>query len=246
MNFALALLIFLVGMLLIGVAVAELLKTNRIKRFYFIRHGETLMNAEHRKQGAEGGLTTKGKEEAARTGSALIPCGITRILSSTYERAQETARIIAEQTHAPVSFSDLLIERRNASEVIGKPTDDEQVKHIMNLTAYGYHDDEYRYSDEENFIDLKKRVVQCLAFLETQKETELAVITHHAFLQMLLSYLLVGKALHAGDYVKLSFFNPTDNGSITVCEYTPFKRFSKEGAWKILSYNAKANETHIA
>jgi len=208
-----------------------------MKRFYFVRHGETILNAKHIKQGAEGGLSDAGKRQAAAVGAQLAPLGIRKIIASPYERARETASIINKYLHAPISYSPLLAERRNPSEIIGKNRDDPEVVRIVDQMDLAYHEDDYRFSDEENFIDLKKRAKKCLSFLARHGARETCVITHHAFLKMLLSYMLHRERLHATDYVKLSFFNVSDNAGISICEYRPWRCLSKTRGWEIVSYN---------
>jgi broad specificity phosphatase PhoE len=208
-----------------------------MKRFYFIRHGETILNAKHIKQGPEGGLAESGKQQAAKVGERLAPLHIQKIISSPYERARETAEIINGYLHVPISYSPLLAERRNPSEIIGKDRDDPEVVRIVDQMDLAYHEDEYRFSDEENFVDQKKRAKKLLALLSSQGAHTTCVVTHHAFLKMILSYMLHREALHAGDFVKLSFFNVSDNGGISICEYHPWKMFSKTRGWEIVSYN---------
>src|SRR3989344_7480241 len=211
------------------------------RRFYFIRHGETLLNADHVKQGEEGGLSESGKQQAARIGELLAPLHIQRIISSPYTRAKETATIINEHLHVSLVYSPLLVERKNPTEVIGKSTHDPDVVHIVDQIDYAYHDDAYRYSDEENFIDMKGRARKCLALLARQGAHTTCVITHHAFLKMLLASMLYGENLHAGNFIKLSFFNTSDNGGISTCEYHPWKMFSSTRGWEIISYNEQPN-----
>jgi broad specificity phosphatase PhoE len=104
-----------------------------------------------------------------------------------------------------------------------------------------YHDDDYRFSDEENFVDLKKRAKKCLALLTRQGAPHTAVITHHVFLKMLLAYMLHRDRLHSADFTKLSFFNVSDNAGITVCEFNPLKIFNKTRGWSVVSYNEQPN-----
>ncbi|MFZ2500733.1 MAG: histidine phosphatase family protein [Minisyncoccia bacterium] len=209
----------------------------RTRRFYFVRHGETLLNAQHIRQGVDGALSEKGREQAKKVGEYLKHFPIRKIISSTYPRAQETATIIATCLKASVKHSPLLAERRNPSEIIGKSTQDPDVVRIADQMDLAYHDDEYRFSDEENFIDLRARAKTCLDYLSSRWATETVVITHHVFLKMLVAYLLYRDRLHASDFVKLSFFNYSDNAGITVCEYHPWKFFSKTRGWEVVSYN---------
>ena len=86
-------------------------------------------------------------------------------------------------------------------------------------------------------MDLRARAHSCLQFLSRQQSREVVVITHHVFLKMLIAYMLYRDRLHAADFVKLSYFNWSDNGGITVCEFHPWKIFSKTGGWEVVTYN---------
>lgn len=215
----------------------------RPKRFYIVRHGQTLLNAQHIKQDAGGGLSEEGTEQARRIGLFLGSFGIEAIYASPFERAKQTAEIIAGYLKVPVAYSDLLRERKNPSEVIGKSTRDAEVEHIVSQIDLTFHPDDYRYSDEENFLDLKTRAVACLSYLASRPEQTICVVTHHAFLKMLLACMLYRDTLHADDFVKLSFFNQSDNGGTSICEYRPWRRwFNKNRGWRVLSYNEQLGQ----
>lgn len=209
----------------------------RPRRFYLVRHGETILNASNIRQGADGGLSEDGRRQAARVGRYLARFAIRRIIASPYERARETAGIIDQYLNVPIIYSKLFEERRNPSEIIGKRGDDSDVVRIVDQMDRAYHDDAYRYSDEENFNDLKKRARRALAFLSYQHAREVCVVTHGLFLKMFVGYLLYRKRLHAADYAKLSFFNASDNANVTICEFHPWKLFSKTRGWEVVSYN---------
>lgn len=209
----------------------------RPRRFYFIRHGETLLNAKHIRQGEEGALSDTGRRQAEAVGRYLERFPIKRILTSAYPRARETAAIINAHLKAQVVPSPLFAERRNPSEIIGKSTGDPEVVRIVDQMDLAYHGDDYRFSDEENFTDLKKRARKCVRLLALQGARETTVVTHHVFLKMLLAYMLYREQLHAADFIKLSFFNISDNAGITVCEFRPWQFLSKTRGWKVVSYN---------
>jgi uncharacterized phosphatase len=209
----------------------------RTRRYYFVRHGETLLNAEHIRQGRDGALSERGRAQAHQLSSYLKQFPIKRIITSPYPRAQETASVISEALNVPVIVSELFAERRNPTEIIGKHTDDPVVVSIVDRIDLAFHEDDYRYSDEENFLDLKKRAHACLALLSRQGPVETVIVTHHAFLKMCIAYLLYRDQLHAGDFVKLSYFNVSDNAGVTVCEYNPWQMFSRTRGWSVISYN---------
>lgn len=214
----------------------------RPRVYYIVRHGETLLNAEHIKQGPEGGLSEKGKAQAREIGAILKPLRIRKIISSPYERAKETSELINESLGVSISYTPLLSERRNPSIVIGKHRDDPIVVEAMDKTELAYHGDDYRYADEENFTDMKVRARQCLDYLAKRGSVRTCVVTHHAFLKMLLAYGLYRENLHADDFVKLSFFNQSDNGGISIMEYRPWRRFGKTRGWKVVSFNETYGE----
>lgn len=210
----------------------------RPTQFYFIRHGETILNKQHIKQGADGLLSEKGMMQAHNAGEALRHLHIQKIFSSPYERAVQTATIMQESLHCPIVVKPVLQERKSASEVLKKKTDDPEVVRITGLTAYGYHADDYRYSDEENFVDLRSRAKKCLKMLSHVPEKRVVIVTHHAFLQVFLSYLLYRDDLTAEDLVRLSFFNPAENGGITLCVYHPRHGiYTDTKGWEIRTYN---------
>jgi len=227
----------LVPAVIIALAVIGATFLMRPRRFYFIRHGETLLNAEHIRQGEGGALSEAGKRQAETVGRELARFSIGRIITSTYPRARETAAIINTHLKVPVIASLLLVERKNPSEIIGKRTDDPEVAHIVDQMDLAYHGDDYRFSDEENFTDLKKRARTCIRLLALQGARETVIVTHHVFLKMLIAYMLYRERLHAADFAKLAFFNFSDNAGITVCEFHSWRLFSKTRGWEVVSYN---------
>ncbi len=222
---------------LVTLAAIGIVLLARPRRFYFVRHGETILNAEHIRQGEEGALSKKGREQAEKVGQYLKRFPIERIISSTYPRARETATIVNTHLKVPIIYSPLLAERRNPSEIIGKNRDEPDIVRIIDQMDLAYHEDDYRFSDEENFIDLKKRAKKCLNLLARQGTFETAVVTHHHFLKILIAYLLYRERLHAADFTKLSFFNVSDNGGVSICEYHPWKMFSATRGWEVISFN---------
>ena len=217
--------------------VLGILFLTRPRRFYFVRHGETAMNAQHIRQGVEGELSERGRQQAELLGRYFKRYSIRSIISSTYPRAKETAEIIGAALKKPITMSPLLIERRNPSEIIGKETDDPEVIRIVDQMDLAYHSDDYRFSDEENFVEVRNRAHACLDTLAWRNASETVVVTHHVFLKMLVAYILYREHLHASDFTKLSFFNVSDNAGITVCEYHPWKMFNSMRGWEVVSYN---------
>ncbi len=209
------------------------------KLIYFVRHGETESNAKGIRQGPGGLLSEKGRAQAAEA-AKKFPKHKGRpqvLIASPYERTKETAGIIAKELNMNVEYSDLLVERRNPSEIIGRFGGDRDVKLIVDRIDKSFHEDDLRYSDEENFTDLKNRARKLLDYIRSRPERRMILVTHSIFLKMVVSYMLYGESLSASEYNKLSYFNPIDNAGLTICQYVPHWFVKDE--WKIITWNDK-------
>lgn len=208
------------------------------KLIYFVRHGESELNAQGIRQGPDGKLTEKGMNQALETakkfpkekGEAQV------IISSPYERTRETTDIIAKELGiTKIDYTPLLAERKNPTEIVGHWKEEVGVKLIVDQIDKSFHDDNFRYSDEENFVDLKTRAKKLLDYIKNRPEKRIIMVTHSIFLKMVVSYMLKGDALTASEYNKLSFFNPIDNAGITIVKYIP--HWFKKEEWKLVAWN---------
>lgn len=91
-------------------------------RIYLIRHGETDGNVKAVFRGKmDLPLNARGRAEGARIADLLLPCGITRILSSPLSRAKETAAPLAARLHLAVEsdpgFDDIDVGQWQGMEV---------------------------------------------------------------------------------------------------------------------------------
>src|SRR3989344_2445087 len=205
-----------------------------IKLIYFVRHGETEANAKGLRQGPEGSLTDKGRAQALATakrfpkkrGRAQI------IISSPYERTKETAIILTQELKLPIEYTDLLVERKNPTEIVGHSGEERGVQEIVDRIDKSFHADALRYSDEENFLDLKERAKRLLYYIEHRKEEKIIMVTHGIFLKMVAAYITLCEGLNASEYNKLSYFNPIDNAGIAICTYTTY--WFRRNEWKLI------------
>ena len=96
-----------------------------MKKLYFIRHGESVANAEKWHSGRiDSPLTEKGRQQASRAGKKASAQGLSvdLIVSSPLSRAFETAKIIAKELGYPeerIQLNPILVER-DYGELSGK------------------------------------------------------------------------------------------------------------------------------
>ena len=219
------------------------------KTIYLVRHGETILNSEHKRQGSEGRLSDKGILQVTATANRLYNFKISQIFSSPYERTIQTTEIIKSiidpDNRMPLKYSNLLIERRNPSSIIGLSYDHPHTVDAINFMDKSYHSEDARFEDEENFNDLKQRALDLQKFLARNAEDHALCVTHGIFLKMFLSVCIYGESLSMADYIKLSVFNPAENAGLSVIEYSPIKSITGNG-WKVLAYNDSSAEVSSA
>lgn len=190
-----------------------------MKTIYFVRHGESEGNVGLVRQGHHSSLTEKGMEQARFIANRAKKLPVEVLVSSSMKRAVETAEIIGKEIGMAPELSDLFIERRRPSVQIGKAKDsadsvDAELMILENFTKPGY-----RYSDEENFDDLKERAGRALIFLENRKEENFLVVTHGFFLRIFVARALFGSALSSqeGDHFARTFH--MENTGLSVLKY---------------------------
>ena len=91
------------------------------KPFYFLRHGETELNADRLVAGSiDTELTGFGRQQAVRAAAVLARQPITAVYSSPLRRARDTAAPIAELLKLPIVVIDEIAER-NWGVLEGQP-----------------------------------------------------------------------------------------------------------------------------
>lgn len=207
------------------------------KLIYLVRHGQSANNALNLRQGATGGLSPKGQEQARFVGERFKNTHIDVLIVSTYDRAKETAALINENLGRPIEYNEILRERKNPSEIVGKDADSEEVKKIMDIIDRSFHDSTLRYSDEENFEDLKNRAKKLLTLLEHRKESRIMCVSHRIFFKMVLSYIEQGEKLDSHAFAVLDYNTKVENTAVALLSYTPLNKLFGKNPWKVLAYD---------
>ena len=203
-------------------------------KVYFIRHGESEANALNIHQGRDGKLSENGIRQAEILANRIAKLSIDFILSSSYKRAGQTANIINNTLQKEIKYSDLLIERRHPPEIVGKtPSDPKSIK-IRKTIDENYGKEGWRFSNEEAFKDLKERAFAVLQSISELKKENIVVITHGAFLRLLLCTIIFGEDITPQIHKKFIEHVHNDNTGITLCEYT-------NNTWRLLTWNDLAH-----
>ncbi|MES1190617.1 MAG: histidine phosphatase family protein [Steroidobacter sp.] len=168
-------------------------------KLILVRHGESVGNRERIFATApeEIALTELGYQQAREAGKRIAMLFQPElVIASSYLRARETARIIAEALHLPLEIEPQLHER-HVGALRGQPYDS-----VRNLPSYDPRRP-WRWQAEggESFEDVKARVgpiLDRLAKLHAQREV--VVVSHGGVMSALWSHVTgSSEGIHAPD-----------------------------------------------
>ena len=173
---------------------------------YVVRHGQTDWNVENRFQGhTNTHLTKLGKQQAENLALSLKDIHLDAILSSPLQRAIDTASIINQYKHLPITIEPRLIER-SFGDFEGLDDISQFGCSIHTLLNYNLN---YDLHNVEPIQDLFKRVDSLLIDLEKNfSNKQILLSTHGGIVQVIESILK--KLPKSTDLQSLSFSN---------CEY---------------------------
>ena len=142
--------------------------------FYFVRHGQTIWNAENKICGATDiELTQLGHEQAVRTGERILEEGIRadEILYSPLVRAAETARHISKITGIPARMEPRLIEQ-NFGKWESTPRDGQEFKRAKQDFCN-------RYEGGESMLHLAQRIYNLLDDIKSESDEKTYILVAH-------------------------------------------------------------------
>lgn len=152
--------------------------------FYFVRHGQTVWNAENKICGATDiALTKRGHQQAIETGRKILEEGITadEILYSPLIRAAETARHISEITGIPARVEPRLTEQ-NFGKWESTPRDGADFKKAKEFFACSH-------EGGESTLRLAQRIYNLLDEIkEEADEKTYILVAHNGIARVVQSY----------------------------------------------------------
>lgn len=157
---------------------------------YFIRHGQTLYNKKHIRQGVhiDDYLDTQGILEVEKLVPILKFLDLDILFTSYLKRAEETAAIINQRLEKPLGvFHDYRLRERDFGSLAGKTMEEwnkilPNHKELEDMQAY-----DYRPFGGENVDDVRKRVFGAILDIATNYDHKhIGIITHGGVIRLLL------------------------------------------------------------
>ncbi|EFH80704.1 histidine phosphatase family protein [Ktedonobacter racemifer] len=158
------------------------MSTQYTNTIYLIRHGENLANVtgEFSYKRVDYSLTAKGVLQAQQTAAHLHEWHIDEFFSSPLKRARETAEIIAEPHHLPVTLFEEFRELNVGDLEDAAPTAENWDYH-NNILAQWYHGHlDVSFPNGESFLTLTERGKQGLHKVTWGKQGRVIAIAGHA------------------------------------------------------------------
>lgn len=195
----------------------------------FLRHGESVGNAEDRFQGhADFPLTEKGLAQARALARRWQEEGVTfdRCIASPLLRARQTAEIVAEALTIPLEFDEGWMEINNGLIAGLTP---EQALQVVPPPAFSTPYTHYGRTGESRWeVFLRAgRDIQCIL---DRAPGRYLVVAHGGILNMAL-YAILGIPLQANSGGPRFFF---DNTSYTSFSYEPERH-----SWRMLAFGER-------
>jgi len=223
--------------------VARLTSSDEAKTVVFVRHGQSVDNANASGvfQSVNSPLNEKGRAQSIAVANRLASIPFDSLISSPLRRAKETAQIISSRTGKQVLFSGLFVERIKPTAIDGKPWTDEEARKTWQAWRKTLHTPGERVADGENFDDIVSRADEALSYLETRPESSLTVVTHGYFLRTLIARTVLGDHLTGESLKHFQEHSSVSNTGITVMQYTDTREGDR--AWQLQTFN---DHSHLA
>jgi broad specificity phosphatase PhoE len=205
-----------------------------MKTVHLVRHGESEGNVGGKWQTEESSLTQNGREQASLLANRLATYPFDVILSSKMKRAMQTADIIADHIKVPIESTVLLNERRRPTEQLGIEKNNPEALLAEMEIKTRFDEENFRFSDEENFSDLKYRVQNFFHFLKDRKENNILVVTHEIFMRMIAAYIAHGEDITSEEGKQFfRTFHANNTGMSIIRE----NQGDNKSSWDLLTWN---------
>jgi len=190
---------------------------------YFVRHGETELNARHTHQPPSTPLNSRGRDQILSVAEYLRPMNPDLIITSDYQRTKETARLIGNTLGLQPEESALFREVKRPSSLYGTSHFNWRTVRYVLRSVQKRRDASWRMEDAENFNDIRVRVEDALGYLKSfnGKYSSIVVVSHTIFINLITAYMCKNRILDLRDLLPaLLHVTRMKNGAILHLTHT--------------------------
>jgi broad specificity phosphatase PhoE len=189
---------------------------------YFVRHGETDLNKRFVHQSPSTPLNERGFDQSRSVSEELRPMNATLLVSSTYERAAQTARVIGLTIGLTPVYKEMFREVARPSTLAESSLYSPRTLWFLFLSVLFRNNSRWRYKDGENFADIYTHVQRSFHFIESQVEAHnsIIIVSHSAYINLMISYMCHDRRLSLGELIRILLqINQLKNCGIMHVEY---------------------------
>jgi broad specificity phosphatase PhoE len=189
---------------------------------YFVRHGETDLNAQSVHQAPSTPLNARGYDQARTVGELLRPADPTLLITSTHVRAEETARVIGQSLGITPVRAYLFREVEWPSNLIGKSLISFGSVRFLIMLALFRNRLSWRYRDGENIYDLYTRIQKAFSYIDSLVEAHnsVVIVSHSEYIRLMIRYMCHGQKLTLREIITtLLSVRKLKNGEVVHVEY---------------------------
>ncbi len=206
-----------------------------MKTIYLVRHGETNLNAENLIQYGNSPLSEKGIHQALVLSERLRHLKHEHLIVSDYTRTKQTAEPFLKYTNINPIYTPLVRETKQPTEFLGKSNKSEEYKSFLNSSDEYIFDNDWHYSDEENFFDILTRVQNFFTMVDNL-EGDIIVVSHGRFITFITMYVILGGHLTPDVWLNARYNFQTLNTGITMVRFD-----DKHQHWALRTFNDHAH-----
>lgn len=188
---------------------------------YIVRHGQSEGNASGVHQPPNSPLSGLGIIQADKIASRFENMQVDVIIASPLLRAKQTATQIAKITKAKLHIDPRLQELKRPTSVVGKRYDEPKVALLWETIDQHKEEEDYHLEDEENFFDLKTRLINLLDDLAKRPEQNIVLVSHGFAILTLTGLMIFGKEFTARQFYRMTSHLHMANTGLTVAQYIP-------------------------
>ena len=181
---------------------------------YFVRHGESELNAKGIHQVATTPLSETGQKQAEAVANRLSHLPIEAVVASHYTRAQQTAETIGAKLELPITTSEHFKELDRPSSLHGLHYEDPHAVKTLQTIKENHHNPKYRHSDEETFFEAIERAKRGIELIKNLTYSDVAIVTHGNFVRIITGVMLFGDRFDTALFEDMQKFRVNNTGII--------------------------------
>lgn len=208
--------------------------SNSYKLIYFVRHAESDANVNPQARSLNP-LTEKGHQQAQVVAERFKNIKIEKLIDTSKMRSKQTSEAIGSVLDMQAVENDLFIERAGEFEAMFE-SKHLPVRELTEVMKKKLNKEHWEYSKQELFESLIERVKKAVIYLENLPEEHIAVVTHGAFLKVLIAYLIFKDSLTEEQAVQFMEGTGTSNTGITLCKFYPNVQ-----RWRLITWNDQSH-----